>query len=290
MFPLRVSTTNVLNDSSARTSPICSSPIEDRVRTRRCHHEFCRECLTDSLISSSRCPFDDGRCGKVLTEDDVVSAEAGAGGEGGPGRDELDGLGGYDDVSLMPSTKTTLLRAQLAEWRANHAGDKIVLFSQFTTMLDIIERVLEREEPDTVFVRYDGSMSFDERQDALNLFRYEPECSLILISIKAGGVGLNLTHANLVVCVDLWWNAAVELQAFDRVHRLGQKKEVFVTRCMIKGTVEERMLELQQQKLHLAKTALGEGRLALGRLTREELLGLFGRVVEKNGRQELAVY
>lgn len=79
----------------------------------------------------------------------------------------------------------------------------------------------------------------------------------------------------MVICVDLWWNAAVEQQAFDRVHRLGQKKEVFITRFVTKGTVEERMLLLQKKKSALSKAALGEGDASLGRLTREDLLGLF---------------
>ncbi|KAI5841595.1 SNF2 family N-terminal domain-containing protein, partial [Tricharina praecox] len=236
----------------------------------RCKHQFCRECLMDSLSFSPLCPFNDGRCGTMLKEEDILPGDRGDGGV-----DELNWLNN-PNILMMPSTKTTLLRKQLAEWRLNHPGDKIVLFSQFTKMLDIIERVFENEEPDQMYVRYDGSMSVEERDEALGLFRTEPECNLILISIKAGGVGLNLTHANLVICIDLWWNAAVELQAFDRVHRLGQKKEVFVTRCIVKDTVEERMLALQKRKMLIAKAALGEGRMALGRLTRKELLGLFG--------------
>ena len=114
-----------------------------------------------------------------------------------------------------------------------------------------------------------------QRQESLRRFREDPGKQVILMSIKAGGVGLNLTHANLVICVDLWWNGAVELQAFDRVHRLGQKKEVIITRFVTRGTVEERILALQRSKLGLAKAALGEGGMALGKLTREELLGLF---------------
>jgi len=220
----------------------------------------------------------------MLTEEDILLSEG--------NKQDIDGVSwlGNRDIAMMPSTKTKLLRKQLAEWRLNHPGDKVVLFSQFTKMLDIVEKVFENEEENQMFVRYDGSMCIEERQEALALFRTEPECNLILISIKAGGVGLNLTHANLVICIDLWWNAAVEMQAFDRVHRLGQTKEVIVTRCVIKDTVEERMLELQKQKLLISKTALGEGQMALGRLTRAELLGLFGRVVEREGMQVLAAY
>lgn len=110
----------------------------------------------------------------------------------------------------MHSAKTLALRDQLLEWRANHPGDKIVLFSQFTRMLDIVERVLDEEG--WGLVRYQGSMDVDEREEALRVFRADPECLVLVTSLRAGGVGLNLVDANLVVCLDLWWNAAVELR------------------------------------------------------------------------------
>lgn len=89
------------------------------------------------------------------------------------------------------------------------------------------------------------------------------------------GVGLNLTEANLVVSIDMWWNAAVEHQAFDRVHRLGQRKEVFVKRLMVKQTVEERILALQEAKLKIVDAAMGEGLGKVKNLTMKELMGLF---------------
>jgi SNF2 family DNA or RNA helicase len=141
-----------------------------------------------------------------------------------------------------------------------------------------------------VYTRYQGGMTMDARAQALSTFKDDPDCQVLLISIKAGGVGLNLTYANLVISVDLWWNAAVEHQAFDRVHRLGQKKEVFITRFVIMGTVEERMLQFQRKKLAMSKAAMGEGDAALGKLTREDLLGLFGELTVRNGRTVLQAY
>ncbi|KAA8910697.1 P-loop containing nucleoside triphosphate hydrolase protein [Sphaerosporella brunnea] len=194
-------------------------------------------------------------------------------------------------LEFMHSSKTKAIQQQLAEWRLNHPNDKIVLFSQFTKMLDIIEKVLDDDTGlEWGYTRYQGGMSMSQRQDSLNEFRNDPHCHIMLMSIRAGGVGLNLVEANLIVCVDLWWNAAVELQAFDRVHRLGQKKEVYITRFVTKDTVEERILRLQKAKLNVAKAVLGEGRMSLGKLTREELLGLFGTLRMHRGRMVLRAY
>jgi hypothetical protein len=121
-------------------------------------------------------------------------------------------------------------------------------------------------------------MPIAAREDALAKFRDDPDCWIMLTSTKAGGVGLNLTHANLVISMDLWWNAASELQAFDRVHRLGQRKDVEVKRLIMTNSVETRMLALQKEKLKIAGIALGEGDYKLGKLTQKDLMGLFGAV------------
>ncbi|KAF8253640.1 hypothetical protein K440DRAFT_533033 [Wilcoxina mikolae CBS 423.85] len=254
--------------------PRCQGPIEDPVIVKKCRHVFCRECLTTAMAEESHCPYNNGACGQRLHEGDYTSFNETTKKEEFDIDDDSTWL---DRADLMKdfqhSTKTIALRNQLREWRRNHPNDKIVLFSQFTMMLDIVEKVVDDDE--WLYTRYQGGMTMGARQEALAEFRNNGECKIMLTSIKAGGVGLNLTHANLVISLDLWWNAAVELQAFDRVHRLGQKKEVFITRFMVKDSVEEKMLELQQKKLGLAKAALGEGQLALGKLTRDELLGLF---------------
>jgi SNF2 family DNA or RNA helicase len=178
------------------------------------------------------------------------------------------------DMEFLHSTKTKGIMEQLDAWRRNHPDDKIVLFSAFTKMLDIMQKVLD-DSGEWGYARYQGGMTMQERHEALQQFRTDSHCQIMLMSIKAGGVGLNLVEANLIISVDLWWNAATELQAFDRVHRLGQKKQVFITRFVTVGTVEERILRLQKSKLAMAKAALGEGKTYLGKMTREELLGLF---------------
>lgn len=261
---------------------ICLDAVDGPVITR-CRHVFCRDCIENIIIregNAAPCPM----CKRAVTGEDLTDwfppdkADEGRNQSG----DWLDRTGEFTH-----SAKTVALRDQLLEWRENHPGDKIVLFSQFVKMLDVVEKVTEEEG--WVTVRYQGGMRLSDRETNLRIFRDDPDCWIMLTSLRAGGVGLNLTHANLVLSLDLWWNAAVEAQAFDRVHRMGQNKEVFITRFIVNGTVEQRILQLQITKQHVADAALGDGDgLALGRLGREELMGLFGDVIrDEQGREKI---
>jgi SNF2 family DNA or RNA helicase len=132
-------------------------------------------------------------------------------------------------------------------------GRRILLFSQFTSMLDLIRPELERLGIDYVEIRG------DTRDRATPVKRFQSgEAPLFLISLRAGGTGLNLTAADTVIHYDPWWNPAVEDQATDRAHRIGQDKAVFVYKLVVRGTVEERMLELQGRKRALAAGIYGE--------------------------------
>ncbi|KAG6330201.1 hypothetical protein ID866_8887, partial [Astraeus odoratus] len=161
-----------------------------------------------------------------------------------------------DDYDLQPSTKMLALIDLLREAEAH--GDKSICFSQWTSMLDQVEILLSRHGIQSV--RYDGQMASSSRDKALAKFRGHDGPRLILVSTKCGGVGLNLVAANRIVNLDLSWNYAVESQAYDRVHRLGQEKEVFINRLVVRDTIEERMLKLQDVKSDLADAALGEGK------------------------------
>jgi SNF2 family DNA or RNA helicase len=110
-----------------------------------------------------------------------------------------------------------------------------------------------------------------DRQACVERFQGDPECKLFLISLKAGGLGLNLTAAEYVFLLDPWWNPAVEAQAIDRTHRIGQTNPVFAYRLIVKDTVEEKVLELQKTKRELADAILGEDRGVLRTLKREDL-------------------
>ncbi|MEZ5652551.1 MAG: DEAD/DEAH box helicase [Burkholderiaceae bacterium] len=154
-------------------------------------------------------------------------------------------------------------------------GRKALVFSQFTSMLDLIERRLDAE-PDlqnVARVRLDGSTQ--DRAAAVAAFQDGP-AQLFLLSLKAGGVGLNLTAADTVIHYDPWWNPAAENQATDRAHRIGQDKAVFVYKLIAAGTVEERILAMQADKAELADAVLSESLDgATGALRAEDLLGLF---------------
>lgn len=124
------------------------------------------------------------------------------------------------------------------------------------------------------FVRLDGSMPQAQREHSIRTFRTDPGTNVFLVSMKAGGLGLNLTSASHVFLLDPWWNPATEDQAIDRVHRLGQIRPVVVTRFIVKGTIEERILELQQKKKQLAQGVMMRNK-ELRQIRIEELRLLF---------------
>lgn len=130
---------------------------------------------------------------------------------------------------------------------------KILVFSQFTSMLKLIRH----EFPKALYL--DGSTPADKRGELVTQFQQDPHAALFLLSIKAGGVGLNLTAADYVLLLDPWWNESVERQAIDRAHRIGQKKTVMVKRYLTVGTIEEKILTLKQKKLETADLLLSEG-------------------------------
>eukprot|EP00246_Nothoceros_aenigmaticus_P001545 TRINITY_DN12040_c0_g1_i1.p1 TRINITY_DN12040_c0_g1~~TRINITY_DN12040_c0_g1_i1.p1 ORF type:complete len:161 (+),score=41.84 TRINITY_DN12040_c0_g1_i1:451-933(+) len=155
------------------------------------------------------------------------------------------------------------------------AAAKAIVFSQFTSMLDLIGHTFEKSG--ISFVKLDGSMSMASRDHMIDRFTNVPECKVFLMSLKAGGVALNLTVASHVFLMDPWWNPAVEQQAQDRIHRLGQYKPIRVTRFVIENTIEERILKLQEKKQLVFEGTIGGSAEALGKLTAEDLQFLFTR-------------
>jgi superfamily II DNA or RNA helicase len=164
-----------------------------------------------------------------------------------------------------PSAKIETLMAQLAEVREE--GHKILVFSQFTSFLNIVRGHLDRLKTDYLYL--DGKTR--DRGALVRRFQEDPECDLFLISLKAGGLGLNLTAAEYVFLLDPWWNPAVEMQAIDRAHRIGQTRNVFAYRLIAKDTVEERVLELQKGKRLLAEAILDQDATPLRSLTVDDL-------------------
>ena len=157
---------------------------------------------------------------------------------------------------------------------AVNGGHKILLFSQFTTMLDVLAVRLKKAK--VSFYMLTGSTSKEKRAQMVQAFN-EDDTSVFCISLKAGGTGLNLTAADIVIHYDPWWNLAVQNQATDRAHRIGQQNVVSVYRLFMKDTIEERIRALQERKRELADEILsGEG-IGQALISREEVLKLLGR-------------
>ena len=165
------------------------------------------------------------------------------------------------------SAKLTLLMQRLDAMVAE--GHKALVFSQWTSLLDKVEPLLN--EVDIDFVRLDGATK--DRQAVVGEFQSDDGPPVMLLSLKAGGVGLNLTAADHVILLDPWWNPAAEDQAADRAHRIGQDKPVMIYRLVTKDTVEERILQLQDKKRALADAVLAGGNSGTA-LTRDDLMWL----------------
>jgi SNF2 family DNA or RNA helicase len=184
-------------------------------------------------------------------------------------------------ATIVTSTKITHLLKILVKEASKH---KFIVFSQFTSMLDLIEPFLQRDG--YKYTRYDGSMRNDLREASLSRLRNEKSCRVLLCSLKCGSLGLNLTAASRVVILEPFWNPFVEEQAIDRVHRLTQKTDVVVYKITIQDTVEERILELQDKKRELADQAIeGSAKSNAGKLGVKEILQLFRRDAEHASEQ-----
>jgi SNF2 family DNA or RNA helicase len=163
------------------------------------------------------------------------------------------------------SSKVDALLSQLEEVREE--GHKAIVFSQFTSLLAIVRRHLDAAG--VVYEYLDGQTR--NREARVQRFQEDEKCGLFLISLKAGGLGLNLTAAEYVFLLDPWWNPAAEAQAIDRAHRIGQTRAVFAYRLIARDTVEERILDLQRQKRALAEAIITADNSVMATLTREEL-------------------
>ncbi|KAG8848478.1 hypothetical protein FRB91_010772 [Serendipita sp. 411] len=176
--------------------------------------------------------------------------------------------------SFLPSTKMQYMMGYLEDVERENPDDKTMIVSQWTSALDLCSDYLS--ERGIRYIRYQGNMNSRERSDAINTFMTKGSVKVMLMSVRCGGVGLNITRACRVISLDPSWNAATDQQCFDRVHRLGQTKEVFIERLMINNTVETRVRDIQIRKQGLSDAALGEGNYQRVRFTVGELASLFG--------------
>ncbi|KAJ7555457.1 hypothetical protein O6H91_05G038800 [Diphasiastrum complanatum] len=242
--------------------PICLSPPHSAVITR-CAHVFCQRCIQRTLMCDKKsCPL----CRFALTDSDVFSAPL----------DEAENES-VTDSNVKSSAKIDALISLLQETREREPLIKSVVFSQFPKMLTFAQQPLK--DAGFKFVRIDGSMSATKRKEALQAFKSTKSKSptVFLLTLKAAGTGLNLTSASHVYMLDPWWNPAVDEQAMDRVHRLGQTREVHIFRLIVADSIEERILDLQKRKRQFAQVAFGKSQ-EQQRLMRVEEVRLLMRV------------
>lgn len=157
---------------------------------------------------------------------------------------------------------------------AVNSGHKILLFSGYTSMFEMIEKELKQRN--IKYFKLTGSTKVEERIKLVDEFNENPEIKVFLISLKAGGTGLNLTEADVVIHYDPWWNLSTENQATDRAYRIGQKNNVQVYKLITKNTIEEKIYELQQKKAELVDNMLSTKTSFINKLSKEEIMNLFG--------------
>ena len=153
------------------------------------------------------------------------------------------------------------------------SGHKILLFSGYSSMLEIIEKELKKENIE--YFKLTGQTNVGDRIKLVEEFNNNDEIKVFLISLKAGGTGLNLIGADMVIHYDPWWNLSAENQATDRTYRIGQKKNVQVYKLITKDSIEERIYELQERKANLAKTMLSTETTFINKLSKEDIMSLF---------------
>ncbi|KAI3523337.1 hypothetical protein L1887_01398 [Cichorium endivia] len=234
--------------------PICLEAFEDAVLTP-CAHRLCRECLLSSwrTPTSGLCPV----CRKTVSKQELITAPTDS-------RFRVD-----VEKNWVESSKVSALLKELESFRST--GSKSIVFSQWTAFLDLLQIPLSRNN--ISFVRLDGTLNQQQREKVIKQFSEESDIMVLLMSLKAGGVGINLTAASNAFVMDPWWNPAVEEQAVMRIHRIGQTKSVSIRRFIVKGTVEERMEAVQARKQRLISGALTDQEVRSARI--EELKMLF---------------
>lgn len=251
---------------------LCDDEAEEPI-VSKCHHKFCRLCIKEYVESfmdenSSRlaCPVCHIGLSIDLTQPSI----------------EVD-LEMFKKKSIVTrlnlhggwrsSTKIEALLEELYNLRSKVKTIKSIVFSQFTSMLDLVEWRLKRAGFKTV--KLQGSMSPTQRDQTIKYFMNNITCEVFLVSLKAGGVALNLCEASQVFILDPWWNPSVEWQSGDRVHRIGQYRPVKITRFCIEDSIESRIIELQEKKANMIHATINQDQAAINRLTPADLQFLF---------------
>ncbi|KAF8450980.1 SNF2 family N-terminal domain-containing protein [Boletus edulis BED1] len=249
--------------SEATVCRLCNDIAEDAIQAK-CRHIFDRECMKQYLSTAGdpECPV----CHLPLTIDlegpalELESTSPTAR-QGIIGRLNLD--------IWRSSSKIEALVEELSNLRTQDATTKSIVFSQFVNFLDLIAFRLQKAG--FQICRLEGTMSPQARDATIQYFTNNVHVTVFLISLKAGGVALNLTEASRVYLMDSWWNPAVEYQAMDRIHRLGQHRPIQAIKLVIEDSIESRIVQLQEKKSAMVNATLSTDESAMGRLTPEDV-------------------
>ncbi|KAJ2554314.1 DNA repair protein rad16 [Coemansia sp. RSA 1933] len=273
---------------------ICNEEAEDPI-VSRCKHVFCRAdaqmyiggVAADQAAAVLRCPM----CYSVfdidLTQPEMMrmhEPEQTRGSEGATLMETMMStphtteyrrsiVNRIDMRQWCSSTKIEALVEELSKHRRGNANIKSIVFSQFVNFLDLIQWRLNRAGFSVC--RLDGRMSPTQRDAVIRTFMTHPEYTVFLVSLKAGGVALNLTEASNVYLADVWWNPSVEVQAMDRIHRMGQRRPIKVTRIIVENSIESRIVALQVKKQMLVNSTIGRDAKALDQLSQQDMQFLF---------------
>lgn len=253
---------------------LCDDETEEPIESK-CHHRFCRMCILEYVESyggdenSLQCPVChialsiDLQQPAVEVDEEMVSKaliinRITRGSHGGEWRS---------------STKIEALVEELYKLRSDRHTIKSIVFSQFTSMLELIEWRLKRAGFQTA--KLQGTMSPQQRDNTIKYFMDNTHVEVFLVSLKAGGVALNLCEASQVFLMDPWWNPSVEWQSMDRVHRIGQKRPIRITRFCIEDSIELKIIELQEKKANMIHATINGDDAAINKLTTDDLQFLF---------------
>lgn len=251
---------------------LCNDEAEEPIKSK-CHHKFCRLCIEEYIGSfidqglKLMCPVCHIALGIDLSQPTLEIDE-----EVYRQQSIISKLN-LQKSKWRSSTKIEALVEELYNLRSSTKTIKSIVFSQFTSMLDLVEWRLKKAGFETV--KLQGNMTPSQRDETIKFFMENIHCEVFLVSLKAGGVALNLCEASQVFILDPWWNPSVEWQSGDRVHRIGQYRPVKITRLCIEDSIESRIIELQEKKATMVHATINKDNEAINRLTPADLQFLF---------------
>jgi SWI/SNF-related matrix-associated actin-dependent regulator of chromatin subfamily A3 len=230
-----------LRIESQEVCSICLDVLEQPVITP-CAHAFCRSCIEQVIERQHKCPL----CRADIEDTSTLVSPAVESGEDA------------GDVAADPDSPSSKIEAliKILTAQGQAAGTKTVIFSQWTSFLDLVEPQLTQNG--IGFARIDGRMTSGKRDNSTYSFTNDPDCKVLLASLNVCSVGLNLAAANQTILTDSWWAPAIEDQAVDRVYRLGQRRDTTVWRLVMEDSIEDRVLAIQERKRNLMSQAFSE--------------------------------